>query len=271
MTSGSGSASESVSASIRRHDASVRANPGSRISLSPPIPIPTPTPTMIRNARLALLAGLALLLAVTGCHRRGPPPLEEVIVGDWVDDFHAKDITFHPDGTWTALGRAGELGTYVLGPRCIFRKFQYAPMVVFEWYSNDGTLKWWDDDYGGSWVKKAGPDKRSRRAVRVKQYDPVVQSNMARSVVGVWVSEPRRWVMELGGDLRWSSTNWVRDWRPPSGLYVMGSDHEILLQREELLEGEYLRLEDDHLVHVGDDGATNVFHRVPTRTQAAHE
>lgn len=224
-----------------------------------------PTPATGRGLRLLGLATLALLLAATGCLRSKPPPLEKVIVGNWID-WRGGGLTFRPDGTWTALGQAEVQGTYFLGPRYVLRRFFEGPWVEVAFYCDDGRLAWWDDDYGGSWVKEAASGKKTSRAVRAKRYDAVVQSNMARNVVGVWVSEPRQWVLELGGDLRWSSPNWTDPlYRLPNprGFYVMGSAHEVLLQREELLRGEYLRLEGDHLVCVGEDLSTNIFHRLP--------
>lgn len=269
-------------------------------SLSTPIPAPTPA----RGARVALLAALAALLAATGCTKRGPPKLEEVIVGEWLeagaDGKHRQEndgvLSFHADGTWTekhadwvdSFRPNGAVhGTYVLGPQCVCRLFHrirdrvyneddpagregYA--VAFEEF-DAGILRWCDEDTHGAWVKDEGHSaKGARRTARVKRYDAVSQSNMAATIVGEWVSRPDQWFATFGKDLKWSTTNWGgAPWFGRWGVFVMASDHEVLLQRDRSIFGEYLKIADGHLVHVGENKVTNVFDRVPTSTQAAHE
>lgn len=43
------------------------------------------------------------------------------------------------------------------------------------------------------------------------------------------------------------------------------------MQRQSLLNGEYLYAEGDRLMHVDWEGVTNIFHRLQTQTRAAHD
>lgn len=258
----------------------------------PKIPIPI-------VARGAWLAALVALLAATGCAKRGPPPLEEVIVGEWfsISEFcppepisSVRKIEFRPDGTWMTTWPRREHGSweeqrprfnngvYVLGPRTVFlREFGSSGMPsldpnvpdmkrsLVESYEFDGKdLVRFDEDITSRWGKLTnGVTKKVRSTTGFPSFDSGFQARESARIAGQWISSPNGWILDFNTNMGWSTPNWKPFPWTCHGEYVVTRDGDVLMGRVAFVEGEYLIAEGDSLIHVDDKGVTNIFHRLP--------